>query len=219
MIGSELFLLGVACGLTVLPITTYRRVSPLWLRWLLIGAGLLVITQYIARALLLTPEGLQKFWDFRYFLFSTTVGLSLPTVFAIDGLIRHPAITPQKLLKWTLPWLLIEGTILIIGAGVTKIQILSPDSTLHFHPLWQWALAIGQGLFSLTGILFCGLLIQKISSSPIRCALLGLALGHTGFGLAHILLAAQIGSVNSLVFCELFLLLALWHAYETAFFS
>ena len=46
-----LFLLGLASGLALLTASAFRKVSPAWVRWLLLACGALVISRYVAMAL------------------------------------------------------------------------------------------------------------------------------------------------------------------------
>ena len=111
-----LFLLGLASGVTLLTISAYRRVSPGWLKWMLVACGALVISRYATMALFASAETPEHVWRVRHCWFASYLGLTLPSVFAIDQLLRHPAMTPKKLLGWFSPFLLAYGA-LILAAG------------------------------------------------------------------------------------------------------
>lgn len=175
----DLFLLGLASGVTLLTITGYRRVSPPWLRWLLIASGLLLMSRYVTMALVITSphQELVRF-----------VGLTLPAGFAVDQLIRHPAMTPQKLLRWYVP-------IAIVG-GVA----------LMWHSM---ALVLVEMVFFIGFVGVCLILIRKIPVPPVRRALSVLALAYGCLGLDSVI---RLG----IPYHEMAALLALWYAYETS---
>ena len=156
--GAHLFLLGLAGGLSLLTLTSYRRVSPAWLRWLLIVSALVMFSRYVATAAFVTttsPERLRVLRHVGWFV--TLLGFIVPSVFAVDQLLRHPAMTPKKLLVRFLPFL-------------AAASIAAP------FQWWRWIL---HGSFALAFAAFCVLLIRKIPSWPMRLALLGLAIGQS----------------------------------------
>ena len=108
-----LFLLGLASGITLLAISAYRRVSPAWVKWLLVASGLFVISRYVAMALFASAETPEPVWGFRFCWFASYIGLTLPSVFAVDQLLRHPAMNPKKLLTWCAPFLVAYGAIIL----------------------------------------------------------------------------------------------------------
>ncbi len=72
--GLYLFLLGLAMGISLLTITSYRHVSPRWLKWLLIASGLFVISRYVTMALFTSPQAAQSVWPLRHCWYATSVG-------------------------------------------------------------------------------------------------------------------------------------------------
>ena len=72
--GLYLFLLGLDMGISLLTITSYRHVSPRWLKWLLIASGLFVISRYVTMALFTSPQAAQSFWPLRHCWYATSVG-------------------------------------------------------------------------------------------------------------------------------------------------
>ncbi len=153
--GAYLFLLGLAGGLSLLTLTSYRRVSPTWLRWLLIASALSMFSRYVAMAAFTTtisPKHLRLVgW------FVTLPGFILSSVFAIDQLLRHPAMTPKKLLARLPPF---------FAAWFTAAPF----------PWWSRIL---HGIVAVAFAAICMVLIRKIPSRPIRLALLGLAVGQS----------------------------------------
>ena len=156
--GAQLFLSGLAGGLSLLTLTSYRRVSPAWLRWLLIASALVMFSRYVATAAFATPASPERLRILRHVgWFTTLYGLIVPSVFAVDQLLRHPAMTPKKLLARFLPFL-------------AAASIAAP------FPWWRWIL---HASFALAFAAFCVLLIRKPPFRPMRLALLGLAIGQS----------------------------------------
>lgn len=190
-----LFWLGVAVGLTILVMTAYRVISPRWLRWALMGSGALVIGRYVTMAVLATGAQEvaalpQRLW------FGSAVGLTFPGVVAVDQLVRHPAMTPKKLLRAYAPFLAC------------------------------YALAIGLGsapALALTQIIFAGLmvwlgvqLVKKLPSQHIKVALVILMAAYLYLALDGVLLALGVWYRWPFLYSEILTLLALWWAFETA---
>ena len=211
-----LYLLGLASGLALLAISAYRRVTPLWLRWLLIASGLLVIGRDVTLALFTSPDAPQRFWALRRCYFLSAIGLTLPSVFAIDQLLRHPAMTPKKLLGWYAPFLAAYVAVILFG-DITPAADPVVVWTLHLNTPWRMAAAAIQGVFVVGFIGICVLLMRKVPSRPIRVALLGLVLGHGYLALDGLLLSMGRWYFRPFLYSEMVTLLALWHAYETGF--
>ena len=95
------FVLGIACGLALLVITAFRPLSPAWLKLLLIACGLTLMARYLLIAFPREEIPARVLDGLRL------TGLWLPYAFGLDQLIRHPAMTPKKLLRWCLPVLLL----------------------------------------------------------------------------------------------------------------
>ena len=173
-----LFLLGFAAGVALLTTTSYRRVSPRWLRWLLMISGLLVMSRY----------AISTHWILG------AVGLTLPAFFAIDQLLKHPAMTPIKLLRWYAPFAALYGLVMLWG-NPAAIPTLS---------------ALVTGLFS-ASLLIAGLLVlRRVPAGTVRTALLFLIVAYLCLAID----AVRMGSHPGFVYSELLVLLALWHAFE-----
>ena len=211
---AYLFLLGLASGVALLAISAYRRVSPAWLKWLLIATGVFVISRYVTLAVYSLPDAPQRFWWLGRSWYATSVGLTLPSVMAMDQLVRHPAMSPKKLLAWFSPFLAVYGAIILFA---------TPKIQEHVEP-WSPALSRGWGLLlSVTqaafvaGFIGIGLmLMRKLPSRPIRRALLGLILGHAYLGFDGLVLAMGRWYFRPFLYSELLTLLAIWYAYETS---
>ncbi len=213
--GAYLFLLGLASGLALLTVTSYRHVSPTWLKWLLTVAGFFVISRYVTMALFTAEDAPQRFWALRHCWFATSVGLTLPGVFAIDQLLRHPALTPKTLLRWFSPFLAVYAAVILFGS-VTPARDPSGGWTLHLDGWWRWLVSVTQGSFVLGFIVTAASLMRKIPSLQIRIALLGLILGYGYLAFDGVLVASGRSYFRPFLFSEMVTLIALWHAYETS---
>ncbi|MBI4354692.1 MAG: hypothetical protein HY595_05580 [Candidatus Omnitrophica bacterium] len=161
----DVFLLGLASGLTILTITAYRRLSPRWLRWLLIVMALLLLSGYATLAHVTVDESWLRWWRL-----IRSVGLTLPGVFAVDQLIRHPAVTPKKVLRWYSPWFIAYGI-------------------MSFTPWWRWTTPVVTSGFGLVLLWISGMVIRKLPDRRIRLALISLSLAYLVMGLSGLLLA------------------------------
>jgi len=198
--GAYLFLLGLASGIALLTISAFRRVSPPWLRWLLIATGLLVVSRYAMMAASMTTalsRLLSGIW------LVGLIGFTLPATFAVDHIIRHPAMTPRKLLRWYIPLPVVAGVAFMSGLGYLLVIL-------------QAVACLG-----LAGL--CLMLLLKIPSPSIRRALLGLVLAYGYLGLSSLLIIFSLAvdlqllplDLLDLLWPEMVALIALWHAYET----
>ena len=200
---AYLFLLGLAAGVSLLTLSAYRHASPAWLRWLLLAAGLFVVTRYVTMALFTGLDAPQRFGALRPCWYATSLGLPLAGVVALDQLIRHPAMTPKRLLIWFSPFLAAYGAVIVFGqAAIVPDRVVG--WTLRLEPAWRAALSLTHSVFTLGFIGLCVLMSLKLPSRPIRTALAFLVVGQLFL------------AFDGLIFSELVMLLALWHAYETS---
>ena len=201
--GSYCFLLGLASGVALLTISSYRHVSPAWLKWLLVASGLVVITRYVTAAFLIEQVGgpeLVMAWSHSWVAIS--VGLTAPSIFAVDQLLRHPAMSPKQLLAWCTSFL----------AFCAFISFAEAAPAIVPRPPMGWWI-VGAAVHGALIIGFVGIvtrLIRQVPSGPIRIALFELAIGHILLGLAGLF------HVWPLLYAEMLMLLVLWHAYETS---
>lgn len=210
---AYLFLLGLAAGFAFLTISAYRQVSPPWLRRLLIVTGVLVIGRYVTMALFTQSDAPERFWAMRRLWFSTSYGLTLPSVVAVDQLIRHPAMTPKKLLTWFSPFLLAYAAISLFGA-FHPVQHPVIGWQPELSPAWMLAVTVVQSVFVLSFIAGCLLFIRKIPVRPIQAALAVLVLAYVALGLDGLLLATGRWYFHPFLFSEMLTLLALWYAFS-----
>jgi hypothetical protein len=210
-----LFVLGLACGLALLALTAYARVSPRWVRWLLMAAGGLVAGRYVAMACFAMAETPERVWALRRLWFGSAVGLTLPGVFAVDALIRHPAMTPKKLLLRFSPFLAAYAALILCGHSTPVVDPVAGWS-VSLTPAWRVFASAVQALFVVGFVGLCLLLIRKIPVPPIQTALLALAAAYGYLGLDGVILAAGGWYVRPFLYSEMAALLALWHAFQTA---
>jgi hypothetical protein len=213
--GVYLFLLGFSSGIVLLTLTAYRRVSPPWLRWLLGAVGLFMLGRYVTMALFAAAERPEPLWALRHFWFATSFGLPLSSAFALDQLIRHPAMTPKKLLVRLAPLLLAYAAVILFGR-----MSPAPDRiigwTLHLSPGWQRLLSATHGLFVAGFLGICALLTRKLPAGATRTAVLALAAGQALLAVDGLIVASGGWYVRPYLYSELFMLAALWFAFETA---
>ncbi len=210
-----LFDLGLAVGITCLTMSAYRDISPRWLRWLLLASGLFVVSRYLTMALFAISPQPQGFWGLRRCWLATSVGLTFPSVVALDQLVRHPAMSPKKLLRWFSPFLIAYTLVFAFG----RFELL-PNPLGGVIPRLAgaglWLLALTQGGFVIGFLGFGALLIQKLPSRPIRLALLGLMRAWGYLALDGLIVACGGWYFRPFLFSELLALLAIWFAFETA---
>lgn len=207
-----LFLLGLACGITALTTLGYRRVSPDWLRLFLIATGLFTASRYVAMALFTSADAPDRFWLWHYCWFASSIGLTIPSVFAVDQLLQHPAMTPTKLLRWCAPLLFIYAAVILFGHVSPARDPLG--WVPHLHGAWRMVLGATQGVFVIGFLVICGLFMSKVPSPPIRVGLLALALAQGYLALDGILLALGRSYFRPYLYSEIFALLAIWLAFD-----
>ena len=215
MASVYLFLLGLSAGLTLVTISASHRLSPSWLKWLLVAAGAFIISRYVTQALFASTLSVERVWGFRRCWFATSLGFPLLAACAVDQLIRHPAMTPKKLLTWLSPFLAIYGAI-ILFAPMTATPDQVAGWTVHLPPVWQRLLGMTHLVYTACFIAVCVMVMGKIPSPPIRIALAGLIGAFLLLSLDGVLAAFHIRYFRPYLFSELVMLLALWHAFETA---
>ncbi len=214
IVGWYLFFLGLATGATILAMTAYWAVSPRWLRWWLLASGLFVLSRYVTMTLFATSPNPQPFWGLRRCWFATTVGLTCPSAVALDQLVRHPAMSPTKLMRWLSPFFVGYAIVLLFGPMELT---LDPIVGMKPHLVgWGRGLLTGtEGLFVI-GFLWVGAqVLSKLPSRRIRIALLGLMIAEGYLGLDGLLVALGRGH-HPFLCSEIFALMAIWFALDTA---
>ena len=210
-----MFLLGLATGVTLLTVSAYRRVSPSWLKRLLMGCGLLMAGRYVTMALFAATADPARVWPLHRLWLGSAVGLTFPGVVAVDQLIRHPAMTPRKLLRWCSPFLIAYGAVMLAGDAAPVADRVAGWAP-RLAPLWRLILSVVQALFVIGFIGLCLLLMRKIPSASIRKPLLALSAAYAYLGADGLLIASGHWYFRPFLYSELAALLALWYAYETA---
>ena len=206
------FCLGLAVGLTLLMMTAYLRVSPRWLSRLLLVSGVFVASRYVAMVVFAFNQAPQPLWLWSRCWFATAVGLTFPGAVALDQLVRHPAMTPKKLLRWCAPFLVAYMAALVGGR-----MALVPDPFFGVRPhLIGWArplLAMTQSAFVLLFLWIGAQLLRKVPASSVRFAVALLMLSYGTLALCHGVSARQ---AQLFLFPEMLTMLALWCAFDIA---
>ena len=214
---AYVFLLGVAAGLTVLTMTAYHRVSPSWLKWLLLATSLLTLSRYIAIARFADATYPDQLWSWGYSDYAKSIGFTLPSVMVIDQLLRHPKMSPQRLLRWIAPLLLTDALMISVVTLAPQLDRLLGGWVPHVTSGWRWAFIGVQGLFVIGfigAIVF--LLRQPYLAQPARRAFWGLLLAYVALGVDGVSLALGTWSVRPTLYSDMVALLAIWYAYDTS---
>ena len=210
-----LFCLGLAVGMAVLAMSAYLSVSPPWLRWLLLASGVLVASRYVTMALAAISPHPQELWWLRWCWYGTSIGLTFPSVVALDQLARHPAMTPKKLLQWYAPFLAAYLLVLLFG----RMEWFRDPLVGTTVKLGGWAiylLAFAQACFVMVFLAMAGFLLSKIRSPHIQMALILLMAAYAYLTLDGVLVTFGRWYLRPFLFSEIFALLAIWLAFETA---
>ena len=215
LVGWYLFLLGLAAGLTLLAMTAYLTVSPPWLRWLLVLTGVLVMGRYCTMALFALYQDPQPVWGLRRYWLGTSIGLTLPTVVALDQLVRHPAMTPRKLLTWFAPFLAAYLLILLFGAFQPTF-----DPVIGWRPVltgpWPWILAGVQTVFVGIFLWLSSLVMRRLPFPKVRLAIAVLMASQVYLALDGYLILLHVQYFRPFLFSEMTALAAIWFALQTA---
>ena len=205
------FFLGLATGVTILAMSAYLSVSPAWLRRLLLASGVLVAGRYVVMTLCAIGLDPRTWWLPRLCWFATSVGLTLPGAVALDQLVRHPAMTPKKLLRWYAPFFAASCVALLLGRSTVVSDPIAGARPL----LVGWALGLfgcAQGAFVLSFLGLSVLLMMKLKSWHIRRALGVLVAAYACLGV----FTCGRWPVELFLFSEILTLLAIWFALNSA---
>ena len=215
LVAFYLFWLGAALGMTALVMTAYIGVSPRWLRWLLLLCAIAIGSRYLTMlAFAINPDplalrGWARCW------FAPMIGLTFPAVVAVDALVRHPAMTPKKLLQWYAPFFAVYLLILCFGPIA-----LVRDPIVGMHPqLIGWArglLILAQTIFTAALLWVCAMLWLKLRAASTRLALAGLMLAYGYLAVDGLLVSLGRWYVRPFLFSEIAALFALWLAFDIA---
>ena len=209
------FCLGLAAGMTILAATAYAGLSPRWLRWLLLGCAAFQASRYATMLVFATAPDPEAVWWLRRCWLASAIALTLPGVIAADQLVRHPAMTPKKLLQRFSPFLAAYAVVLLFG----RFE-LAPDPVAGAYPkLYGWArivITVTQSAFVLGFCWIAGQLVRRLPSPSIRRALLGLMLAYAWLGVDGVLVSLGRWYVRPFLFSEMATLAAIWFALHTA---
>ena len=184
------FLLGFSVGVCLLPLAASHRASPTWIRGVVAGVTLFIMARYLAIAADLTAPG----WSLPLLAFPTA-GTAFVGVLAVDQLIRHPAMSPRRLVAWCA--LALAAHLALLAGG------------------WRWAaLAL---LLAFSGA--CGgaslVFARAIPDRRIRAALLGVG-GAQVVVIAASLLVLKHGQLAPTLIAAMVANLAAWQALESS---
>ena len=209
------FFLGLAAGMAVRAATAYRTVSPRWLRWLLLGLAALVASRYVTLMVWANSAEPSRWLWLRHCWLASIVALPLPSLLALDQLVRHPSWSAMRILRYCSPVLVLYALIMLFGPGALQPHPLAgwvPELRMP----WRAALIVVQSVFVLVFAVLCTLLILRMRSRRVRLAVSGLLLGHVSIALAHVPAVAQHAGHCALLLTEIFTLAAIGHAFDIA---
>lgn len=213
--GWYLFLLGFAAGIVCLDMAVYRKVSPPWLRWTLLGLAAFVALRYVTMALFAQAEDPRRWWALRHCWLATSVGLTAPSVLVLDQLLRHPSWSARRVLRYFTPFLAVYA--LVIAAGPMEP---ARDPVTGWHPAltggWRILLAVVQSVFVAGFAALCALILLQVRSRRVRIAVGGLLLAHLYLGVDGLVLASGHTYFRPFLYSEIFALAAIGHAFDTA---
>jgi len=214
-VARHLFELGFAGGVSVLAASAYCAVSPRWLRGLLLACAALVIARYATLAALATATGLGGLAPWHRLYLGSAIGLTFPGVVALDQLIRHPAMTPKKLVTWYAPFCAIYAFIMLCGPLAITGDIVSG---VQPH-LAGWAavmLGATQSAFVLGFLWLAWQAARRFPIATTRRAIFGLMAAYLCLGIEGVLVAIGDRPTHRFVVTEIVASLAIWFALDTA---
>ena len=191
------YLLGLASGVALLPVLAFCQISTGWVRGLLIvGQALAAFSHALTASLGADPA--VEAWAARIG-WAAAAGTVAVSAFAVDQLLRHPAMTPRRLLLWIAPFL----------AGPLAAAVLGPGA--------GWATGAAQATGAVFSLLFAVVtlwLAMRLPVPKIRLMLGFLAAAHLGLLAAGLPVFAMIPTLG--VLARLFLYVSFAAAYGTA---
>jgi len=179
------------------------------------GTALFMMARYGTLAAFATIADPESIWVLRHCWFASSISLTLPSVFAVDQLIRHPAMTPRKLLLGYAPFLAAYLCV-IMFADFTPMPDRIAGWALKLSPGWVILVSIVQSIFVALFVAACAFFVKKIPIFSIRLPLILLAIAHLWMAADGALLALGGWYFRPFLFSEMFTLLCLWYAFESA---
>ena len=214
--GWYLFVLGLATGMVILDMTVYRKLSPRWLRWLLLALAAFTGSRYLTMALFAHTASPQRWWFLRHCWMASSIGLTVPSVLVLDQLLRHPSWSAKKVLQYFSPFIAVYLAVIIFG----RFSPSNDPSLGSLQPVltgaWPAVIAYVQGVFVLGFAALCVLILTQVRSRRVRGAVLGLLCAHLYLGLDGVLLALGHVYFRPFLFSEIIALAAIGHAFDTA---
>ncbi len=174
-----------------------------------------MLARYASIAAFALAEKPETIWPLRHCWFASSIGLTLPSVFAVDQLLRHPALTPNKILKFFSPFLAVYVALIAFGRFAAV-----PDPvlgwTLKLSRGWALVVSATQSAFLLLFLAAGVWVLRKVPVAAIRLPVLLLMIAHLWLGFDGVLLATGHWYFRPFLFSEMAALLCLWYSFESA---
>jgi hypothetical protein len=150
----------------------------------------------------------QALWGLRACWFGTSIGLTLPAVVAMDQLVRHPAMTPKKLLQGYAPFAAAYLAAILLGSYELAADPLAGQSP-RLVGWGRWLLVLTHSVFVAGFVWLAAMVCRKVPVPRIRLALGVLMAAYAYLWLDGVLQRPGLSS-------ELLAMGALWFALEMA---
>ena len=211
-----MFLLGLAAGMVILDMTVYWKLSPRWLRRLLLALAAFTGSRYLTMALFAHTTNPQRWWFLRHCWMASSIGLTVPSVLVLDQLLRHPSWSAKKVLQYFSPFIAVYLAVIIFGrfspSTDPSLGSLQPALT----GAWPGVIAVVQSVFVLGFVTLCALILTQVRSRRVRTAVIGLLVAHLYLGVDGVMLATGHAYFRPFLFSEIVALAAIGHAFDVA---
>ena len=188
------YMLGLVTGTALFPVWTFGRVSPSWMRGLILGCQLVIAAHYCLLGQM-PPAGPDDLQWFRPVWLAQGAQVIVSAV-VLDQLIRHPAMSPRRLLLAAGPFAAVPVLAAIIGPGAWTAWGTEGALTA-FHLLYA---AVG------------GFLLLKIRMRRLQGMLALLLIAHLAFWASQ----SRLVPWRSSAWADVVLYCSLAFAYQTS---
>ena len=213
--GWYVFFAGVAVGGVLLASTAYAHVSPAWLKWLLLASAALAVSRYVSMTVFAVSFDPSPPWLWSRCYYATTIALTFPGFVAMDQLVRHPAITPKKVVMCYAPFFIMNAAVLLCGTTQIVPHPLVGGRP-RFTGAWPALLGFSQAAFLLCLFGAGVMLMRKLPASRIKFAL-GILLGaYAVLGICGVFAHRSATPLQPYLWAELLTFAAIWFALDTA---
>jgi hypothetical protein len=188
------FTAGLSTGLALMLLLSFRPLSPRWLRWNLYLDGLFLAAFSATRGAVEATAYAQ------YSSFVLTLSLALPSLFAIDQLVRHPAMRLQRLsMAASIAFLVI--VLCYVLEGFTQARLWGRLSLV-----WGACVALAIAFMAVR-------FLKSVPHPTVKAALGGLVLGLAAITAHHLLNLAGTAP-EALMLLEPLAIFLIWFGFD-----